>query len=111
MRSILIAVLLALTLPLAANAQTVNAFSLERLSIGGGAGYSWFNAAEVTGPQMPFKHEWEVGLYGAYNLVAPPVGEAGTRLSLVGSSRYGLDNKTFYSSVGLRVTLFNGSKR
>ena len=52
---------------------------------------------------QPFGKEWEVGLYGAYNLTP--------HLSLAGSEVYGFDNKNVQSRVGLRVRFGNGEAK
>jgi hypothetical protein len=75
--------------------------SVERLSVGAGLNYAFYSAPLESSARIPeFEKEWEVGVFAADNLIP--------HLSLVGSSAYGLDNKLFRSSVGLRVRLFQG---
>lgn len=77
--------------------------SIERLSLGAGVNYAFFSAPLESSARIPeFEKEFEVGVFAAYNLIP--------HLSLVGSSVYGLDNKLFRSSVGLRVRLFQGGE-
>jgi hypothetical protein len=116
MKGLILAVFAAVALslvPHGAGAQSIvrPAFSLSRLNIGAGANYGWYNAVEQNGPNFPFRHEWQVGLFGAYNLLAPPGNDKGTTVSLVGASLYGLDNKVFHSYAGIRVGLFDGSRQ
>jgi len=73
----------------------------SRLSLAAGVNYAWHAAPfDDSAPVPAWGREWEAGLYGAYNLTP--------RLSLVGSTVYGLDNKNVESRVGLRVRLGNG---
>lgn len=77
--------------------------SAERLSLAVGANYAFFSAPLESSARLPeFKKEFEAGVFAAYNLTP--------HLSAVGSSVYGLDNKQFRTSVGLRVRIFQGAK-
>ena len=91
----LAAALFAVALP--AHAQTTGKpiLSLDRLGLSAGANYAWHAGESLNLPK--FKKEWEAGIFAAYNLTPT--------LDLVGSTLSGLDNKTFRSSVGLRVAL------
>lgn len=77
--------------------------SMQRLSIAGGVSYDWYSDARVddAAPIPPFGKEWSVGLHGAYLLTR--------QAAIVGTSVYGLDNKQFRHSVGVRIVLWRGS--
>ena len=113
MKRILMLAALMLTLAATVHAQSVvrPAFSLSRLNIGAGANYGWYDAADASSQILPFRHEWQVGLFGAYSLLAPPGNSKGTTVSLVGASLYGIDNKMFHSYVGVRLGLYDGSRQ
>lgn len=87
----------------AVHAEDKPLLSVERVSLGAGFNYA-FHAApfETSAPLPEFRKEFEAGLYGAYNLTP--------HLSAVASSVYGLDNKTFRTSLGVRIRLFQGGK-
>ena len=110
MKGLILAALVLATVLLGAHnagAQDVGLFSMERASLAAGYNYAWFGADQP----LELKNEQNVGVYAAYNLIAPRAGESGMRVSLVGSSAYGFENKFYSSSVGLRVTLWNGARR
>lgn len=70
--------------------------SMDRLSLAGGVNHVWHAAPAEDSTPLPLAvREWEAGLYAAYNLTP--------RLSLVGSTVYGFDNKLVESRAGLRV--------
>ena len=103
-----LALLLFLILALAAAAgkpahaaDDVPLLSVTRLQLAGGANYLWYGA-EASEPTPSFGKEWEVGVYGAYNLV-PSV-------DLVGSVAWGLDNKLYQTRIGVRLALFAGER-
>ena len=86
-----------------AQAEPKPLLSAERLSIGAGVNYAFYSAPLESSARLPdFKKEWEAGVFAAYNLTP--------HLSAVGSSVYGLDNKQFRTSLGLRVRIFQGGK-
>lgn len=86
-----------------AQAEPKPLLSAERLSLAVGANYAFFTAPLESSSRLPeFKKEFEAGVFAAYNLTP--------HLSAVGSSVYGLDNKQFRTSLGLRVRIFQGGK-
>jgi len=104
MKRTILAVLAALCLASAAHAaEPKPLLSAERLSLGVGANYAFYSAPLESSARLPdFKKEWEAGVFAAYNLTP--------HLSAVGSSVYGLDNKQFRTSIGLRVRIFKGGE-
>jgi len=105
MKRTILAVLAALCIASVAHAadEPRPLLSAERLSLAVGANYAFFSAPLESSARLPeFKKEFEAGLFAAYNLTP--------HLSAVGSSVYGLDNKQFRTSVGLRVRIFQGGK-
>ena len=80
-----------------AMAETKPLFSKDRVSLAAGLDYSFYNRAGVE-PVPSFKKEWEVGLFGAYNLTP--------KLSLTSSAGYGFDNKFVRYKVGLRTVIW-----
>ncbi len=86
--------------------------SLARVQLGAAANYAFFNSAESgASSQFQIKREWQVGVVGAYNVLAPVGNAKGTTVSLVGGSLYGVDSRWFYSYVGVRVGLYDGSRQ
>lgn len=81
--------------------------SMSRLSLGASADYCGYqNAGEQRLPD--YAKSWEVGIVGAYTLVAPAPGTKGPILSLAAASAYDVDNKWFRHRIGLRLVLFKG---
>lgn len=79
-------------------------FSPKRLSVAAGANYAAFSQVGPSAASIPgYKKEWEVGLYSAYNLTP--------RVSLVGSSVMGVDNRLVRWSAGFRLRLFRGGEK
>lgn len=74
-------------------------FDKSRASLAVGADYAFY---QKTGSQpLPsFKKEFEVGIYGAYNLVP--------KLSLVSSAQLGVDNLLVKWKLGARYVIFRG---
>lgn len=78
-------------------------FDWSRFTVAGGLNYAWYAAPfDKSAPVPPFGKEWEVGLYGSYNLTP--------HLSLAGSTVYGFDNKTVQDRLGLRFRFGSGEK-
>ena len=75
--------------------------SWERVSFAAGVNHAWY-AAPLDGSAAPppASHEWEAGIFGAYNIT--PL------LSLTASSLYGFDNKAVQTRVGVRIRLGKG---
>lgn len=91
---------------LAHAANDVPLISAQRLAVGAGVNREWT-------PNSQFdliKQEWTAGIYGAYALTASTSESRIPRLSLVGSSVFGMDTKVSRWSLGLRVTLWDGGK-
>lgn len=77
--------------------------SAKRLQVGLGVQHTWYSGESGGNQEVPtFGKEFEVGAFAAYNIVP--------NLDLTGSTAYGLDNKVFRSSLGLRVVIFRGIK-
>lgn len=100
---VLVAAVLMMAAVAVAQAEDKPLFSWERLSFAAGVNYAWHAAPfENAAPVPAFGKEWEAGLYAAYNLTP--------RLSLAGSSVYGMDNKLVESRVGVRIRLGSGNE-
>lgn len=85
-----------------------NLLSADRLSFAVGGNYGWHDGEVSNLPA--FRKEVEVGVYGAYSLTSyqNADGQWKPRLILTASSLYGLDNRTFHTSVGVRLPIFVG---
>lgn len=104
-----------LVIPVVAQAQTAPPqyplLSAERLAAAVGANYAWHSGNEDAIP--PFAKEVEVGAYLSYSLTSyqDASGAWKPRLILTGSSLYGLDNKSFHTSIGIRLPIFVGGDK
>lgn len=88
---------------LAADGEEKGLLDLSRGQLALGGNYEWFartsdQSAELTG----FEKEWTAGLYASWNLIP--------ELDLIGFSKFGLDNHIINSAIGLRYTIWSGSK-
>ena len=102
---LVLAALVALAAPAAAQTEpgtipNAPLLSITRLSVGVGASYAFYSGDEGNRPS--FAKEWEGGLFAAYALTP--------NVAAVGSVVYGLDSKVYRSSVGVRVSVFRGSR-
>ena len=75
-------------------------FSAKRAALAVGGDFALYGGASA--PALPFKKEWQAGIFGGYKLT-PTV-------ALVASERYGVDTKQFETKVGLRLIVWDGAK-
>lgn len=104
MKKLLFALVAMLALAGAASAAEKPLLDWSRFALAAGVDYAWYGAPVETSAPVPFFHkEWELGLYGAYVLASPKLGDSGPTVSVAGSSAYGLDNKLIRTKLGLRL--------